>query len=115
MSQNQKIQDIRALVTFGQPKIFGVFVQFEIQSNSIQINNINLNDSNSSNESKSQNSKNQNHHLYSAKVTHLGKIIPNQFSTNWSNQNEIKHVISILKQSIHSNHAQNKFTQILNP
>ena len=57
----------------------------------------------------------QNHPLHSANMNKLGKIIPNQFSTNWSNQNAIKHVISILKQSIHSNHAQNKFTQILNP
>ena len=56
MSQNQKIQDIRALHAFGQGKDLGIFVQFEIQSNSIQIN-INLIDSNSSNESKIKKSK----------------------------------------------------------
>ena len=81
MSQNQKIQDIRALVTFGQPKIFGVFVQFEIQSNSIQIN-VNLIDSNSSNESKIKKSKIPKITIHSAKVNKLGKIIPNQFSSN---------------------------------
>ena len=57
MSQNQKYQDIRAYTPFGQTKDFGVFVQFEIQSNSIQII-VNLIDSNSSNESKNKNSKN---------------------------------------------------------
>ena len=56
MSQNQKIQDIRAYTPFGQEREFGVFVRFEIQSNSIQIN-INLIDSNSSNESKIKKSK----------------------------------------------------------
>ena len=56
MSQNQKHQDIRALHAFGQHRIFGVFVQFEIQSSSTQIN-VNLIDSNSSNESKIKKSK----------------------------------------------------------
>ena len=114
MSQNQKIQDIRAYTPFGQTKDFGVFVQFEIQSNSIQIN-VNLIDSNSSNESKIKKSKIPKIQLYSANMSYLGKIIPNGFSSNWSNQNAIKHVISILKQTIYSNHAQITFTQILNP
>ena len=64
---------------------------------------------------KSKISKNPKSHSHSAKVKYLGKIIPNHFSTNWSNQNEIRHVISILKQSIYSNHAQHTFTQILSP
>ena len=109
-----KLPRIRAIKPFGQHRIFGVFVQFEIQSNSIQIN-INLNDSNSSNELKIKNSKNPKTLIHSAMMKFLGKMIPNHFSTNWSNQNEIKHVISILKQTIYSNHAQQTFTQILSP
>ena len=81
MSQNQKYQDIRAYTPFGQTKDFGVFVQFEIQSNSIQIN-VNLIDSNSSNESKIKKSKIPKITIHSAKVNKLGKIIPNQFSSN---------------------------------
>ena len=51
-----KIQDIRGIVDSAKVKVLGVFVQFEIQSNSIQ-NNINLNDSISSNELKIKKSK----------------------------------------------------------
>ena len=57
VTKSKKYQDIRGIVDSAKVKVLGVFVQFEIQSNSIQIN-INLNDSNSSNESKSKNSKN---------------------------------------------------------
>ena len=77
----KKYQDIRAYIQFGQGECLGVFVRFEIQSNSIQIN-VNLIDSNSSNESKIKKSKTQNYHIHSAKVSILGKIIPNHFSTN---------------------------------
>ena len=42
-----------AYIQFGQGECLGIFVQFEIQSNSIQIN-VNLIDSNSSNELKNQ-------------------------------------------------------------
>ena len=62
MFKNQNYQDIRGIIQFGQLKDFGVFVQFEIQSNSIQIN-INLIDSNSSNESKIKISKNPKIHI----------------------------------------------------
>ena len=99
MSQNQKIQDIRGNIPFGQTKDFGVFVQFEIQSNSIQIN-VNLIDSNSSNELKIKKSKIPKIITHSAMALILGKIIPNHFSSNWSNQNEIKHHLNMLNQTI---------------
>ena len=99
MSQNQKIQDIRAYTPFGHHKNFGVFVQFDIQSNSIQIN-VNLIDSNSSNESKIKKSKIQKFPIHSANMSYLGKIIPNGFSTNWSNQYAIKHHLNMLNQTI---------------
>ena len=76
-----KIQDIRAYIQFGKGEGLGIFVQFEIQSNSIQIN-VNLIDSNSSNESKIKKSKIPKITIHSAKVNKLGKIIPNQFSSN---------------------------------
>ena len=45
----------------------------------------------------------------------MGKNVSNINSWNWSNQYSIKHVLSILKHPIYSNHAQIQNTQILSP
>ena len=45
----------------------------------------------------------------------MGKNVSNINSWNWSNQNSIKHVLSILKHPIYSNHAQIQNAQILSP
>ena len=51
--------------------------------------------------------------FHSATISKLGKIVPNKFSTNWSNQSSIKHSLNILNHPISSNMLKIKFTQFI--